>query len=119
MKTESINLFTLTEQNFNDVKDTAQVLVVKFEAAWCGACKMLQPTLTQLAQEFTGKVTFAAIDVETSPALASQFHVTNLPTVLIFREGQLLNRHIGVVSKIVLSKDINRLLGLQAAIPAV
>ncbi len=119
MKTQHPIPDQLREENFDHVKHASQVLAVKFEASWCGACKMLEPIFGELAKDFAGKATLARVDVENNPALVSQYRITSLPTLLLFNNGVLVKRHIGVVSKKVLAEDINQLLGRESFSPAI
>jgi thioredoxin 1 len=118
MKTEIFNLLPLTEEYFDLTKDATPILLVKFETARCGACKMLQPILIQLARAYSGKVTFATIDVESNPSLMASYKITSLPTLVLFKDGQLQNRYIGVVAKKVIANDIERMLQDPSSVSA-
>jgi thioredoxin 1 len=117
MKTEIINLLPLSEEYFDLTKDETPILVVKFETSGYGACKMLQPILLELAREYSRKVTFATIDVESNPSLIASYNITSLPALLLFKDGQLQNRHIGVVTKKVIAHNIEQMLNTKVIEP--
>lgn len=79
-------------------------VLVDFWAAWCGPCRMLGPVLEELSGEADFKI--VKVDVDAEPALAMQFGIESIPTLLVFRNGQLVNRSVGLVSK----ADILRLM---------
>ena len=95
----------ITEQKFNtEVLQSALPVVVDFWADWCGPCKMMGPVLEELSGEADFKIVQGDVDAE--PALAMQFGIESIPTLLVFRNGQLVNRSVGLVSK----ADILRLM---------
>ncbi|MGI8498912.1 MAG: thioredoxin [Gemmatimonadaceae bacterium] len=73
--------------------------VVDFWAAWCGPCRMIAPILDQLASEFTGKAKVAKLDVDANPQTSMKYNVRSIPTVLFFKNGQLVDQVIGAVPK--------------------
>ncbi|ODU23647.1 MAG: thioredoxin [Verrucomicrobia bacterium SCN 57-15] len=94
------NIVTATEANFNEevVQSTTPVLV-DFWAEWCGPCKMLAPLLDELASEYNGKVKIAKVNIDDHQNLASQYRVTAIPTLLIFKNGQVMEQMVGAKSK--------------------
>jgi len=96
----SQNIVTITEANWDQevLKSTVPVLV-DFWAEWCGPCKMLAPVLDELATEYAGKAKVAKLNIEESQALANQFRITSIPTVLLFKNGQPTEQIVGLRSK--------------------
>ncbi len=90
----------LSETTFDSevLKSTLPVLV-DFSAVWCGPCKMLDPVITQLSQEWDGKVKFVKLDVDDNSALAVQYGVMGVPTLILFVNGQPVQRMSGYQSK--------------------
>lgn len=106
----SANVVILNETNFESevIKSSVPVLV-DFWAEWCGPCKMLAPTLDELADEYVGKVKIAKLDIDNSPNLAAQFGVTSIPTLLFFKGGEIQNQMLGAKGKSALKGELDRL----------
>ena len=97
----------LTKQNFEAeaLKSDIPVLV-DFWASWCGPCKMLAPVVSQIAEEYAGKVKVGKVNVDDEPELANQFRVSSIPTVVLIRDGAVAATSIGVKSKDRLLADL-------------
>ena len=93
-------LIELTEETFTaEVLESDIPVIVDFGAVWCGPCKMLDPIVEELAGDWEGKVKFTHIDVDHNPDLAIQFSVMGVPTLMLFKAGELLARMSGYKPK--------------------
>lgn len=98
----------VTDDSFEtDVKSSTLPVIVDFWAEWCGPCKMIAPTIDQLAEEYDGKVLFAKVDVDSNPNLSVRFHVRSIPMLLLFKDGQPVDQIIGAVGKQHFEEKIN------------
>ena len=96
-------LIEITDKNFNEVISRERVLI-DFWAPWCGPCKMIGPTIEEIQKEAEG-VTVGKLNVDDYPELAGKHGVMSIPTLLFFKEGELMDSSIGVVSKnVILNK---------------
>ena len=85
-------------ETFGDVIKNTQPVLVDFHATWCGPCKMMAPELQKFAQKNTGKVRVIKIDIDKNPAVAQQFRIQGVPTLILFKEGKVLWRQSGDMS---------------------
>jgi thioredoxin 1 len=110
MTTEHASYATFNEANFShDVLNSSHPVLVDFWAPWCGPCRVLTPTIDELAVEFDGQATVGKVNVDDNPHLAAQYGIRSIPTVLLFKEGQVVDQTVGVVPKQVLAKKLRAL----------
>jgi len=100
--------FEFTDANFQEVAiDKEGVALVDFWAEWCGPCKMIGPVIDELATEFEGKVTVGKMNVDSNKDIPMKYGVRSIPTILILKNGELVDKHVGVASKQALADKIN------------
>lgn len=98
----------ITTENFEfEVLKSEIPVLVDFWATWCGPCKMIAPIIDQLSEEFDGKAKVGKIDVDEQSVLAAQFNVMTIPTLILFKNGEIVEKFVGSRSKADLEKVIN------------
>ena len=100
----------ITSENFASLKTGNLPLVVDFWATWCGPCRMMAPIIEELANEYDGKVVVGKCDVEDCEELAAEFGIRNIPTILFFKDGDVVDKIVGAQPKAKLVEKINTLL---------
>ena len=85
-------------ETFGDVIKNTQPVLVDFHATWCGPCKMMAPELQKFSQKNNGKLRVIKIDIDKNPAVAQQFRIQGVPTLILFKEGKVLWRQSGAMS---------------------
>jgi len=95
----------VTKDNFKqEVLDSSVPVLVDFGAAWCMPCKMMDPVLEKVAEDFSGKVKIAKINVDEEQELASQHNIVSIPTMLVFKGGEIVDKKVGAVPRLVIDK---------------
>lgn len=93
-------LITLTAENFaTEVLQSSTPVLVDFWAPWCGPCRVMNPIIDAIAQAYAGRLKVAKLNVDNAPAIASQYHISAIPALLIFREGEVIERTSGLVTQ--------------------
>ncbi len=94
------NMLTLTEDNFSgEIANSPVPLLVNFWADWCAPCHRIASLLEDLASEYDGQIRFATVNVDLQPRLAAEYHISGVPTLLLFKEGQVQDVIVGLKSR--------------------
>ena len=97
----------ITDSNFNEIVTKNDIVLVDFWAEWCGPCRMIAPMIEELANEYDGKAIIGKLDVDNNQESSIKFGVRSIPTLLVFKNGEMVDRHVGAVPKETLSSSIN------------
>lgn len=100
----------ITNENFESFKNGNLPLVVDFWATWCGPCKAIAPIIGELADEYDGKLVVGKCDVEEADDIAMEFGIRNIPTILFFKNGQVVDKFVGATTKAKLQEKFEALL---------
>ena len=100
----------ITDNNYKEILAENKVVVIDFWAPWCGPCKMVGPIIGELAVEYEGKAALGKCDVDDNDDVASEFGIRNIPTVLFFKDGQLVDKQVGSATKLAYAAKIDALL---------
>ena len=102
-----MTVVTLTDENFDEeVTSSEKPVLVDYWATWCGPCKMVGPLVEEIASEYSGKLKVGKLDVDNNQASAAQQNVMSIPTLLIFKEGQVVAQQVGALSKTQLAEFV-------------
>lgn len=102
--------FEFKDSNYQEIIAEGKPVVVDFWAPWCGPCKMVGPIIEELAHEYEGKVVIGKCDVDENSDMAAEFGIRNIPTVLFFKDGKVVDKQVGAVAKPVFAEKIEKIL---------
>ena len=105
-----MSIFHVTNENFEELKRADRPVLLDFFATWCGPCRMIAPILEEIANQFADKVIVAKVDVDEQGELAQRFRIMNIPTLMLFKQGQLVDKAIGARPKAALEQMLNKAL---------
>jgi thioredoxin 1 len=97
----------ITDANFNEIIASDKPVLVDFWAEWCGPCRMIGPVVEELAGEYEGKAVIGKVDVDRNPQISAQFGVRSIPTLLVFKDGKVVDKQVGAVPKNVLAQKLD------------
>lgn len=100
----------INNENFESLKSDSKPLVIDFWAEWCGPCRMVAPIVEELAKEYEDKVNIGKCDVDSNDDLVAMFRVRSIPTLVFFKDGEVVGTHIGAISRNDLKAKIEALL---------
>lgn len=100
----------ITSENFESLKNGDKPLVVDFWATWCGPCRMVGPIISKLAEKYDGQIVVGKCDVEDNDELAAEFGIRNIPTILFFKNGQVIDKVVGAQSEAKLDEKFQSIL---------
>ncbi len=102
-----MTLLHLTDNNFKkEVLESVLPVLVDFWATWCGPCKMIAPTIEELAKEYAGKIKIGKVNVDENPKTATLYGIMSIPTLLFFRNGKIVGQATGALNKTELKRKI-------------
>ena len=99
-----------TDANFDELLSSNKVVVADFWATWCGPCKAMGPSIDELSAEYEGRALIGKVDVEENNDLAEKYAIRSVPTVIFFKDGEMVDKQVGAVAKSVLESKITNLL---------
>ena len=100
----------ITDANFEELVNSGKPMVLDFWAEWCGPCRMVGPIIDELATEDEGRVTIGKMDVDNNNDVVAQFGIRNIPTVLFFKDGKVVDKQVGAAPKTTFVSKIEALL---------
>ncbi len=106
------NTLELTDANFAATVEHSEVpILVDFWAPWCGPCRLVAPVVEELAETYNGRLRVGKLNTDDNPAVASQFNIRSIPTLLFFKNGQVVDHVVGAVPREKLQKKVDEILG--------
>ena len=100
----------ITDANINELINSGKPVVIDFWAEWCGPCRMVGPIVEELAKEYDGKVVIGKMDVDENVDTPTTYGIRNIPTMLFFKDGQVVDKQVGATQKSVIAAKVEALL---------
>lgn len=101
----------ITDSNFEElVLKSDKPVLLDFWAVWCGPCRMIAPIVEEMAKEYEGKAVIGKVDVDNNTAVATKFGIRNIPTILFFKDGEIIDKQVGAVPKKTLVEKLDAML---------
>jgi thioredoxin 1 len=97
----------ITDANFEEIINSDKPVLVDFWAEWCGPCKMIGPVVEELASDYDGKAVIGKVNVDENPNVSVKFGIRSIPTLLVFKNGEIVDKQIGAVPKGVLTQKLD------------
>lgn len=97
----------ITDSNFEEIINSDKPVLVDFWAEWCGPCRMIGPVVEELANDYDGKAVIGKVNVDENPNVSAKFGIRSIPTLLVFKNGEIVDKQVGAVPKGVLSQKLD------------
>jgi thioredoxin 1 len=105
--TDSSEPMTVTDATFQETVEKNPTVVIDCWAPWCGPCRMVSPIVDEMARDYRGKITFGKLNVDENPDVTCNYNIMSIPTLLVFKDGKLVDRIVGAIPKPMLEERIN------------
>jgi len=100
----------ITDQNFEELLNEGKPMVIDFGAEWCGPCRVLSPIIDELATEYEGRVIIGKVDIDNNNDIVTKFGIRNVPTILFFKDKEMVDKQVGAAQKAAFVEKIEKLL---------
>ena len=100
----------ITDATFEDILKSDKPVVIDFWAEWCGPCRMVGPIIDELSNEYDGKVIIGKVDVDNNDEISAKFGIRNIPTILFFKNGEIVDKQVGAAPKTIFTEKIEKLI---------